>query len=580
MISIEPLLFFVGQQVSNQAAGIDRAQRQGFELEEVAEFAAAGLAVHRQVLDAHAPATRAISAGFDRGNHPRLHRRLRCRCRLISDHLRTFVNVEEIAHAMTGAVTVVDVVSPDRRTSDGVEQRRQNAFRESCPRQRNHTLQHARAILFLLLSRRTHRDHACDVCGTAEVLATGVDEQQTITLDYRMLLFSSVIVRHRAIGVERGNGVEAQRNIIGATFTGSGKFLVDGQFGDALAPPRRFQPGKEFAQRRAILLHRFTDVLRVGFAFLRLGQRSRVEAFDQFHATVQIIQQPHGHSRRIDQQARAARHSTQRIGHFAVVTQRHAILLQYRAQIGIDLAQRHKQRGLLLIDQGERNKHRIERDITTTQVEQPGDVIQGGDEVPVGTTFLQGFAQFREFLATADGRLRRQMLIDRRVRQARAITPDFLQQVDIGAQASTACLELAAQCARRSHRHYRTINGNHAALGGLLRQPVQRARLPRLQLDQFDAAAVELFRRLFPVTTVGPHTGEIRSDDQRTDRTVETRQPLPALPVTRQVFRKMRVGGRHQQRMDAFAAHQFTGMRQALRHRSFGQGVGTHHVSC
>ena len=54
--------------------------------------------------------------------------------------LRAFVHVEEVAHAVAGAVAVVEAVLPQRRARDGVEHRRQRAAREaraatapSCP---------------------------------------------------------------------------------------------------------------------------------------------------------------------------------------------------------------------------------------------------------------------------------------------------------------------------------------------------------------------------------------------------------------------------------------------------------------
>ena len=127
---------------------------------------------------------------------------------------------------------------------------------------------------------------------------------------------------------------------------------------------------------------------------------------------------------------------------------------------------------------------------------------------------------------------------------------------------------------------HRTIDRHHATFRGLLGQPVQRTGLTRLQLDQFDAAALEFLGRLLPVTTVGPDAGKIRGHDQGADRTMEARQPLPPLPVTRQVFGQVRVGRRHQQGVNALAAHQFAGLRQALGHRSIDRRLRTHRVSC
>ena len=172
-------------------------------------------------------------------------------------------------------------------------------------------------------------------------------------------------------------------------------------------PHADVQPGEEFAQRRAILLHGLTDVLGIGQAFLRFGQGGRVQAFDQFHAAVQVIQQTRRDPRRVDLQARAARYRAQGVGHFAVIAQGHAVLFKDRTQLGVDFAQRHEQGRLLLADQGKGNEHRVERHIAAAQVEQPGDVIEGGDEMPVGAALLasvsRSLASFSPRLTVACG---------------------------------------------------------------------------------------------------------------------------------------------------------------------------------
>ncbi|MCY1179815.1 hypothetical protein D3C81_533370 [compost metagenome] len=84
--------------------------------------------------------------------------------------------------------------------------------------------------------------------------------------------------------------------------------------------------------------------------------------------------------------------------------------------MGIDLVQVHEQRGLILADQGKGYEHRIIGNVATAQVEQPGNVVQGGDEMPVGTAGAQRLAQVGQFLRAADRGLGRQMLIHRVVR--------------------------------------------------------------------------------------------------------------------------------------------------------------------
>ncbi|MNP61910.1 hypothetical protein D3C76_1571410 [compost metagenome] len=76
----------------------------------------------------------------------------------------------------------------------------------------------------------------------------------------------------------------------------------------------------------------------VGQALLGLGQGGRVQAFDQLDSAIEVTQQARRYPRRIDQQACTRRYGAQGVGHFAVVAQGHAVLLQDRTQLRIDLA--------------------------------------------------------------------------------------------------------------------------------------------------------------------------------------------------------------------------------------------------
>ena len=124
------------------AAGVDRAQRQRLELEELAELAApsaaAGtLSTRFSIRTPHWPGP--VQARLDAGDHAGLHRH-----RGIGDgprdRLRTFVDVEEVADAVAGAVAVVEAVLPERRARDRVEHRRQRAAREARAAQRHRAL--------------------------------------------------------------------------------------------------------------------------------------------------------------------------------------------------------------------------------------------------------------------------------------------------------------------------------------------------------------------------------------------------------------------------------------------------------
>ena len=65
MVAIEPTAFLLAQLFRQQAASVDRAQRQGLEFKEVAKLAAPRFTVENQVLDSYPPLPWTVGARFD-----------------------------------------------------------------------------------------------------------------------------------------------------------------------------------------------------------------------------------------------------------------------------------------------------------------------------------------------------------------------------------------------------------------------------------------------------------------------------------------------------------------------------------
>ena len=83
-----------------------------------------------------------------------------------------------------------------------------------------------------------------------------------------MRLLGGMVMRHCPIRIESCDGIETQRNKIGAASSRSRQALIDGQLGNTLTPPSGIQPGKELTQRSTVLLHRLTDIKNVIKALL------------------------------------------------------------------------------------------------------------------------------------------------------------------------------------------------------------------------------------------------------------------------------------------------------------------------
>ncbi|MNP38270.1 hypothetical protein D3C76_1317710 [compost metagenome] len=142
------------------------------------------------------------------------------------------MHVHEVTDPVPGTMTIVDLVRPDGRPGNGIEQWRRDAPRKACPRQGNNPFEHSRAVLLLSSSGVTNGDHAGNVGGAPQVLTTRVDQQQAITFDTGMRLLRGAVMRHGAIGIEGSDGRKTQRDKTWTTRTCGTQLLVNGQFGD------------------------------------------------------------------------------------------------------------------------------------------------------------------------------------------------------------------------------------------------------------------------------------------------------------------------------------------------------------
>ncbi len=248
---------------------------------------------------------------------------------------------------------------------------------------------------------------------------------------------------------------------------------------------------------------------------------------------------------RIDQQRRAGGERGKRFRRIGVSGDAHGILRERPLQRLGHLAVADEEGRFVRTDQRMRDEHRVVAYIAAAQIEDPREIVEHRDEVPLRSLHAHRVADVREFLRTRDAGVRRGMLIHRCSGQRGVCGPHGIEQIDVGAQHDAARAQRIGQPARHRDTEHRAIDRDHAARGHVFGEPVdvRRGLLAARHLHQLDAAPRQLRFRLRPVTAIDPHAHEIRRYDQRADRTGETRQPLTPLPVLRQIFRQMRIGG-------------------------------------
>ena len=107
MVAVEPLHIVLPKQLWDQATGIDRAQGQGFETESRQTHSCQRRGSQRGSRSAP-PGSWPVGTRLDGADHAHLHGRLWQSRRLIGNHLWPLMDIHEIAHAMPGAMPIVD----------------------------------------------------------------------------------------------------------------------------------------------------------------------------------------------------------------------------------------------------------------------------------------------------------------------------------------------------------------------------------------------------------------------------------------------------------------------------------------
>ena len=384
------------------------------------------------------------------------------------------------------------------------------------------------------------------------------------------------IVHDRAVRVEAGDGAEAGADEVGTARTRGRDPLVDVDFVQRCAMrvgERRLEPCEEFAQGGAILFHRVAHVVHLGIELARLGQRRRVDGFHHAHVRRHGGAHAGRDAARVDQQRAVGRQRGQGLLRLAVRRHAHAILLQARTQVPLDLAVGDEQGRPRGLHERVREEHGIEADVRAAQVEQVGDVVERREEVTFAAQLRHRVARRVQFIGAIEHGVRRLVFVDRFQRQAGAVAPDLVQQVEVRAELDAARGERIAQQARDGQAEHARVDGDGLSLVQVVRQPVdvQQARAGR-DLHQPDLRAGQFLLRLCVVAAIRPDAGEVARGDEGADGAREAGQPLAAFPTAGQVFGQVRIGGRHNEGVDLVARHRGAQPGKALGARVGGVG--------
>ena len=385
-------------------------------------------------------------------------------------------------------------------------------------------------------------------------------------------------MRHRAVGVPAGDHGEAQADEARTLAAFGGQLLVDRHFGDraerAVGSRRLVEPGVERAHRGAVLRHRLAHEGEFGGGLAALGKRARVHGLDDADALGDLLAKAQRDAPRVDQQHRLLGQRRQRGARAGVVGQREPVGGERRGQRGVDLAGADEQRGLVGGDQQVGEEDGVVVDVGAAQVGDPGDVVDGGDEVVRGAGRGHRSAHLGQLGRARLRRVRRGVFVDAGLGQVGAFVPGVGQEVGVGLEHDARGGQLVAQRLRGRQAQHVAVDGHDAALAHLGGEPVEVGqRGAGGDLDQRDAAALQLGLGLRPVAAVGEQGRLVGRDRERGHRAGEAGEVLAALPAAGQVFGQVRVAGRHQHGVDPALVHHLAQSGDA---GAGGRGAGVH----
>ena len=319
-----------------------------------------------------------VQARLDRADHARFQRHQRAARRRCADAVRAFVHVEEVAHAVAGAVAIVHARRPQWRTRECIQLRAAGALGETCARQSDHPFQHQRGVAALLGGGLAQGEHAGDVGGAAEILSARVDQQQALGLQRAVRLRRGAVVRQCAVGLVAGDGGETLPDPAGLGRAFLVKQRVHVQLGQRHAGGEPLlQPAKTAHQRRTVAPHRVADVVEFGGALDRLECGARIGRLDADDLRRDCRGDRADHPAAVQQQAVVRAQLPQRRGDRSVIGDADAVGGQCRHQRIVEFGAADEQGGAGVgAHQQMGEEYRVALDVAAAQVGQPGDVVE------------------------------------------------------------------------------------------------------------------------------------------------------------------------------------------------------------
>ena len=404
---------------------------------------------------------------------------------------RRLVDAEHAAHAVAGAVVVVQSLLPQGHPRQRVQILPHDAPREPRHGQPDMSPQHQRGHAALLRRYLAQRHGAGHIGGAAAVVPAAVHQQQPVPLQRHVRLLRGLIVNHRAVGAVGDDSREAVLPEFRLRRPAPVQQRRGGQLRVVLR--MRFHVVQEPAHRRAVLHMGAAEALLLPCGLHRLaagGRAVRVQPLrvgeapgDAGVGRGAVRHDPCAGGQRLQQRV-----------YVPVGTQRHAVRRQLPPDVLREALRLGAQDGLLPAQQQKAQKYRRTRHIAAPQLQRPRRVCQVGEQQIRRVPRRHILPQQRQLLPPGHAAVKRP---HRRGGQGRSARPDALRRIEAAVHADALARQRLFQRAIQLCADGAPIKAQRAALRQSLRQKSRQRRHARLSgAHEFNAAAGQLPLRL------------------------------------------------------------------------------------
>ena len=201
-----------------------------------------------------------------------------------------------------------------------------------------------------------------------------------------------------------------------------------------------------------------------------------------------------------------------------------------------------------------------------SQVQGPGDVVEGGHEHPVGMLLSQRLTDAGYLLMGSLAGILQRIDLHGVLGNGRPVAPDPGQRVEVGTKRDAALLtEVGNQFLHKIGGVHHPVDSHLSSWAALPSYPLgDGGRAFDLQFHQLVFRAPQLFVCSQEIARVGPEGSRIQGDHCRTRRAIEARDPLTAFPMLCHILTLMRIGTGENTSCQMLTAHHLTEVFQSL----------------